>query len=183
MLLESLYETDLCDLSFGFCPGRSAHDALDALDRGLWTLGGGWVLDADLQGFFDALDHEKLRDLLRLRVVDRVVVRLIGKWLRAGVLETDGHPAHPETGSPQGGVISPLLANIYLHEVVDRWWAETVQSRMRPRVHGPLCRRLREGLLGSCGRTGGARVEDGGFRGRRPPRDASAAHSVRCTRG
>ena len=134
MLLEPVYEQDFYDLSYGFRRGRSPHDALEALDRGIWDMGGGWVLDADIQGFFDALDHEKLRDLLRLRVVDGVVVRLIGKWLRAGVLETDGRHVHPETGSPQGGVISPLLANIYLHEAVDRWWVEDVLPRMRGRA-------------------------------------------------
>src|SRR5690606_640168 len=89
--------------------------------------------DVDIRSFFDTLDHEKLRDLLRLRVVDGVVVRLIGKWLRAGVLE-GGVVHHPEAGSPQGGVISPLLANIYLHEVIDKWWAADVLPRLRGRA-------------------------------------------------
>jgi len=91
------------------------------------------VLDVDIQGFFDALDHKKLRDLLRQRVVDGVVMRLIGKWLRAGVLE-DGVVHHDVAGSPQGGVISPLLSNIYLHEVLDQWWVEEVQPRLRGRA-------------------------------------------------
>jgi len=109
MLLEPVYEQDFYDFSYGFRPRRSAHDALEALNEGLWKMGGGWVLDVDIRSFFDTLDHEKLRDLLRLRVVDGVVVRLVGKWLRAGVLE-DGVVYHPETGSPQGGVISPILS-------------------------------------------------------------------------
>lgn len=133
MLLEPIYEQDFYAFSYGFRPHRSAHQALHALDEGLWDLRGGWVLDVDIQSFFDTLDHEKLRELLCQRVVDGVVVRLIGKWLHAGVLE-EGVVTHPETGSPQGGVISPLLANLYLHEVLDRWWAETVLPRLTGRA-------------------------------------------------
>ena len=94
---------------------------------------GGWVLDADVSSFFDTLDHGQLRELLRQRVVDGVVVRLIGKWLNAGVL-SDGRVAHPTRGTPQGGVISPLLANIYLHEALDRWWVEDVLPRLAGRA-------------------------------------------------
>lgn len=130
MLLQPLYEKDFYDFSYGFRPGRSAHDALEALNEGLHEMRGGWVLDVDIQSFFDTLDHQKLRDLLRKRVVDGVVVRLIGKWLRAGVLE-GGVVTHTDQGTPQGGVISPLLSNIYLHEVLDRWWIEEVKPRLR----------------------------------------------------
>jgi RNA-directed DNA polymerase len=133
MLLEPVYEEDFYDFSYGFRPGRSAHDALEAIDRGLFELRGGWVLDVDIQSFFDTLDHKKLRELLRQRVVDGVVVRLIGKWLRAGVLE-GGVVSRADRGTPQGGVVSPLLANIYLHEVLDRWWVEEVQPRLRGRA-------------------------------------------------
>jgi group II intron reverse transcriptase/maturase len=133
MLLEPVYEEDFYDFSYGFRPRRSAHEALEALDQGLWDMRGGWVLDVDIKSFFDTLDHEKLRDLLRLRVVDGVVVRLVGKWLRAGVLE-DGAVRRPDAGSPQGGVISPLLSNIYLHEVIDKWWVVDVLPRMRGRA-------------------------------------------------
>ena len=133
MLLEPIYEEDFYDFSFGFRPKRSARDAVESLDRQLWEMGGGWVLDVDIRGFFDNLDHEKLRDLLRQRVTDGVVVRLIGKWLRAGVLE-DGAIHRAVTGTPQGGVVSPLLANIYLHTVLDAWWAEEVQPRLRGRA-------------------------------------------------
>jgi len=130
MLLEPVYEQDFYDFSYGFRPRRSAHDALEALNQGLWDMQGGWVLDADIQGFFDAIDHGHMRELLRQRVVDGVVTRLVGKWLRAGVLE-EGVVIHPESGSPQGGVISPLLANIYLHEVLDAWWVRDVLPRLR----------------------------------------------------
>jgi group II intron reverse transcriptase/maturase len=130
MLLEPVYEQDFYDFSYGFRPHRSAHDALEALNQGLWEMGDGWVLDVDIKSFFDTLGHQELRDLLRQRVADGVVVRLVGKWLHAGVMER-GVVSHPETGSPQGGVISPWLANIYLHEVVDKWWVEEVLPRLR----------------------------------------------------
>lgn len=133
MLLEPIYEEDFYDFSYGFRPNRSAHDALEALWTGLNRYGGGWVLDVDIKSFFDTLDHGKLRDLLRQRVVDGVVVRLVGKWLRAGVLD-GGVMTYPEKGTPQGGVISPLLANIYLHSVLDRWWVESVQPNIRGRA-------------------------------------------------
>lgn len=130
MILEPLYETEFYDFSYGFRPGRSAHDALKTIWNGTQEMGGGWVLDVDIASFFDTIDHAKLRDLLRQRVTDGVIVRLIGKWLNAGVLE-GGVVTRTEMGTPQGGVISPLLANIYLHEVLDRWWVEEVQPRLR----------------------------------------------------
>lgn len=132
MLLEPIYEEEFYDFSYGFRPGRSAHDALEALNEQLWThmRKGGWVLDVDIQGFFDNLDHGMLRDLIRQRVTDGVVTRMIGKWLNAGVL-ADGAIVRPTAGTPQGGVISPLLANIYLHEVIDKWWVKEVLPRMR----------------------------------------------------
>ena len=130
MLLEPVYEQDFYPFSYGFRPGKSAHDALEALDKVLYERGGGWVLEVDIQAFFDSLDHEKLRELLSQRVVDGVVLRLIGKWLNAGVLE--GGVMHRSVqGTPQGGVISPLLANIFLHEVVDTWWVRDVKPRMQ----------------------------------------------------
>ena len=131
MLLEPVYEQDFYDCSYGFRPRRSAHDAVEDLSEGLYEMHGGWVLDVDIRSFFDSLDRAKLKDLLRKRVVDGVVTRLVGKWLRAGVLE-GGVLQHVEAGTPQGGVISPLLANIYLHEVLDTWWARDVL----PRMHG-----------------------------------------------
>lgn len=133
MVLEPLYEQDFYDCSYGFRPGRSAHDALDAVREAAHVLGGGWVLDADVSSFFDTIDHQQLQDLLRRRVADGVVVRLIGKWLNAGVM-VDDRVTRPDVGTPQGGVISPLLANIYLHEVLDRWWFEEVVPQLRGRA-------------------------------------------------
>jgi RNA-directed DNA polymerase len=130
MLLEPVYEQEFCDFSYGFRPGRSIHEALEALDKWIWDRGGGAVLEVDIRSFFDMIDRQKLRDILCQRVTDGVVVRLVGKWLNAGVLE-GGVMRRPEKGTPQGGVISPMLANIYLHEVVDRWWVETVRPRLR----------------------------------------------------
>lgn len=130
MLLEPVYEQEFYDFSYGFRPRRSAHDALEDLDKGLFQMHGGWILDVDIKSFFDSLDREKLRDLLRKRVADGVVARLVGKWLQAGVLE-GGVMHHVEKGTPQGGVISPLLANIYLHVVLDEWWTKDVLPRMR----------------------------------------------------
>ncbi|WP_434417681.1 group II intron reverse transcriptase/maturase [Nannocystis pusilla] len=130
MVLEPIYESDFYDFSYGFRPGRSAHQALEALWRGLMNKRIGWVLDVNVQSFFDTLDHQVCRDLLSKRVSDGVIVRLVGKWLNAGVLE-GGVVRRTAAGTPQGGVISPLLANIYLHEVLDRWWVEDVLPRMR----------------------------------------------------
>lgn len=133
MVLEAVYEQDFLPCSFGFRPRRSAHDALEALWKGTMDMGGGWVLELDIQSFFDDLDHEQLRSFLDQRVRDGVIRRAIGKWLNAGVLE-EGNIRRPKTGSPQGGVISPLLANIYLHEVLDKWFEEEVKPRMRGRA-------------------------------------------------
>lgn len=129
MLLEAIYEEDFLPCSYGFRPGRSAHGALHALWRELMDVGGGWVLEVDIRSFFDELDHGHLRTFLDRRVRDGVIRRAIGKWLQAGVLE-EGHLKHPVTGTPQGGVISPLLSNLYLHEVVDRWFEEEVKPRL-----------------------------------------------------
>jgi len=106
MVLEAVYEQDFLDCSYGFRPGRSAHQALDSLWRQTMGLGGGWVVEVDIRKFFDTLDHAHLRDLLRRRIRDGVLLRLIGKWLNAGVLE-DGSLTFPEAGSPQGGVFTP----------------------------------------------------------------------------
>jgi len=130
MVLEPIYEQDFLDFSYGFRPGRSAHQALQALWEGLMNRRIGWVLDVDVQSFFDTLDHQICRDLLSKRVSDGVIIRLVGKWLNAGVLD-GGVVRRSETGTPQGGVISPLLANIYLHEVLDLWWVREVLPRMR----------------------------------------------------
>src|SRR5580704_15351139 len=100
--------------------GRSAHDALDSLSAGIMIKKVNWILDADIQGFFDNIDHEKLMELIELRIADQRILRLIRKWLKAGVSE-DGQWSETKIGTPQGAVISPLLANIYLHYVLDQW--------------------------------------------------------------
>lgn len=133
MVLEAVYEQDFLDCSYGFRPGRSAHDALTALHGELMEVGGGWVLEADIQGFFEALDHEHLREILRRRVRDGALLRLVGKWLNAGI-QTEVGRQRRDSGSPQGGVISPLLANIYLHEVLDVWFEEQVKPRLQGRA-------------------------------------------------
>jgi retron-type reverse transcriptase len=130
MALEPLYEQDFLDCSYGFRPGRSAHQALQSLWNKTMAMGGGWILDVDVRKFFDTIDHRHLRAFLRRRVRDGVLLRLIDKWLRAGVLE-DGCITHPEAGSPQGGVISPLLSNLFLHYVLDQWFASEVQPRLK----------------------------------------------------
>lgn len=135
MALEPLYEQDFYSFSYGFRPGRSAHDAHQALDEALFTSGSPcWVLDVDVRSFFDTIDHQALRDLLKLRVADGPLIRAVGKWLRAGVME-GGVVHHPDRGTPQGGVISPLLANIYLHHVLDHWWVTEVLPRLHGKVH------------------------------------------------
>jgi RNA-directed DNA polymerase len=133
MVLEAVYEQDFRPCSYGFRPGRSAHQALDSLWRQTMGTRGGWVLEVDIRKFFDTLDHAHLRDLLRQRIRDGVLLRLIGKWLNAGVLE-DGNLTFPDEGSPQGGVISPLLANVYLHYVLDVWFEQEVQPRLKGRA-------------------------------------------------
>lgn len=133
MLLEAIYEEDFYDFSYGFRPGRSQHQALDALWQGIQSLGSCWVLDADIRKYFDRIDHGQLRKILDRRVRDGVIRRLIDKWLKAGVWE-EGKRFVPKSGTPQGGVISPLLSNIYLHEVLDDWFMTSVQPRMKGRT-------------------------------------------------
>lgn len=129
MALEAVYEQDFLDCSYGFRPGRSAHQALSSFRNQMMEMGGGWVLEVDIRKFFDTLDHRHLQDIIRKRVRDGVLLRLIGKWLNAGVLNR-GQLSYPDAGTPQGGVISPLLANIYLHEVLDAWFEHDVKPRL-----------------------------------------------------
>lgn len=136
MTLEPMYEQRFYDFSYGFRPGRSAHDALEHLRRAIGVREC-WVLEVDVQSYFDTIDRQKLKELLEKQVNDRVITHLVGKWLRQGVLE-GGVVRHAEQGTPQGGVISPLLANIFLHHVLDEWWSETVLSHLNG--HGELIR-------------------------------------------
>src|SRR5947209_4491374 len=133
MALEPIYEQDFLNCSYGFRPGRSAHQGLQALWQQVMDLGGCWLVEVDIRKYFDTLDHAHLRQLLRLRVRDGVLLRLIDKWLQAGVLE-DGNLTYPEAGTPQGGVISPLLANVYLHYVLDVWFENDVKPCLKGRA-------------------------------------------------
>ena len=133
MVLEAVYEQSFLDCSYGFRPRRSAHQALRVVQSQTVKMAGRWVLEVDIRNFFGTLDHSLLRDLVRKRVRDGVLLRLISKWLNAGVME-DGAIEYPEAGTPQGGVISPILANIYLHEVLDEWFARQVVPRLAGRA-------------------------------------------------
>jgi len=155
MLLEPIFEQDFLDCSYGFRPGRSAHQALEAFRTHLMNTKGGYVLEVDIRKFFDNLDHGHLRKFLQLRVRDGVLLRLIGKWLNAGVME-DGCVSYPEAGSPQGGVISPLASNVFLHYVLDLWFEQDV----RPRLRRPACliRYADDFVIGFCDRRDAQRV-------------------------
>jgi RNA-directed DNA polymerase len=130
MILGAIYEQDFLNCSFGFRPGRSAHQALETLWQRTTRMDGCWLVEVDIRKFFDTLDHAHLRELLRQRVRDGVLLRLIGKWLNAGVLES-GAVSFSEQGTPQGGVISPLLANVYLHYVLDEWFEQQVKPCLK----------------------------------------------------
>jgi len=133
MVLEAVYEEDFKPCSFGFRRGRSAHQALETFWRSVMDMGGGVVLEVDIEGFFDSLTHSHLRSFLDQRVRDGVIRRTIDKWLKAGVLE-GGRVMHPNEGSPQGGVVSPLLANVYLHHVLDTWFENEIKPRLTGRA-------------------------------------------------
>jgi RNA-directed DNA polymerase len=132
MLLGAIYEEDFHEFSHGFRPGHSAHQALSELREQCREQRINWIVDADVSGFFDSLGHDLLQEMLQRRVRDGSILRLIGKWLHAGVL--DGETLlQPETGSPQGAVVSPLLGNLFLHQVLDEWYVEVVKPRLRGR--------------------------------------------------
>ncbi|MBI5547763.1 MAG: group II intron reverse transcriptase/maturase [Deltaproteobacteria bacterium] len=134
MVLEPIYEQDFLPCSFGFRPGRNTHQCIEELRDAARKIAGGWVLDVDIKKFFDSIPRPQLLEVLNQRVRDGVISRLVAKWLHAGVME-DGATTYPETGTPQGGVISPLLANIYLHEVMDAWFERDVRPRMKGQAH------------------------------------------------
>jgi group II intron reverse transcriptase/maturase len=133
-VLEAIYEQDFLDCSFGFRPGRSAHDALRALNRVVYQGEANWIIEADIVSFFDSLDRTKLMELLQLRIADGSLLRLIGKCLHVGVLDGSEY-SEPDAGTTQGSVLSPLLGNVYLHYVLDVWFAREV----KPRLQGNAC--------------------------------------------
>jgi group II intron reverse transcriptase/maturase len=134
MVLEAVYEQDFLPCNYGFRPGRNQHQCIEALRDAARKMAGGWVLEVDIRKFFDTIPRQRLLEILSQRVRDGVISRLVAKWLHAGVTE-NGSTTHPEAGTPQGGVISPLLANIFLHEVLDTWFERDVRPRMRGRAH------------------------------------------------
>jgi RNA-directed DNA polymerase len=129
LVLEAVYEQDFLDCSYGFRPGRSAHQLLQDFWLAATRWAGGWVIEIDIKKYFDSIPHTRLMEILRQRVVDGVLVRLIGRWIHAGVLER-GVITRPQSGTPQGGVISPLLANIFLHTVLDEWFEREVKPKL-----------------------------------------------------
>ena len=134
MVLEAVYEQSFLNCSYGFRPGRSAHQALRVVQSQTVKMAGRWVLEIDVRKFFETLDHGHLRSIVRKRVRDGTLLRLIDKWLKAGVME-DGMIEYPRAGTPQGGCVSPILANIYLHEVLDEWFMRQVAPRLVGRAH------------------------------------------------
>ncbi len=137
-ILLAIYEMDFLPCSYGYRPGVSAHDAIKALTDELQFGGHQFVVEADIKGFFDNIQWEWLERMLEQRIADGALMNLIRKWLRAGILEADGKVIHPQTGTPQGGVISPVLANIYLHYALDLWFERVVGPQQQGR-----CRMIR----------------------------------------
>lgn len=132
MIVSPIYELEFQPFSYGFRPGRSPHQAIKHLRERCHAQGVEWILEVDLRRFFDTVNHRKMEEVLGRRVGDGVLRTLIGKWLRAGVMEK-GQLSYPEEGTPQGGVISPLLANIYLHEVLDTWFIREIEPVLKGR--------------------------------------------------
>jgi len=130
-ILTAIYEQDFLPMSYGYRPNRGAQDAVRDLTFDLQFGCYGYVVEADIKGFFDNMDHDWLIRMLRERIDDGAFLGLICKWLKAGILETDGKVIHPDTGSPQGGVISPVLANVYLHYALDLWFEKNVKRHCR----------------------------------------------------
>lgn len=134
-ILQAIYEQDFLRCSYGYRPGIGALDAVDKLTVKLQFGRYNYVVEADIRAFFDTIDHEWLMRMLEERIEDKRFLRLIRKWLKAGVLDTNGQVLHPATGTPQGGIVSPILANVYLHYVLDLWFHRVV----RPRCRGEAC--------------------------------------------
>ncbi len=130
-ILTAIYETEFLDLSWGYRPGRGAQQASGILAGRLASGRYHWVLDADLKSYFDTIDHDWLIRMLELRIADRALIQLIRRWLKAGILEEDGTVIDPQTGTPQGGILSPLLANVYLHHALDLWFEKRVRRRTK----------------------------------------------------
>jgi len=131
-ILEAIYEQDFLAVSYGYRPSRGPRDAVRDLTDRLQFGRFHWIVEADIKGFFDNIDHQWMIRMLEERIDDKAFLNLIRKWLRAGILDTDGQVVHPATGTPQGGIVSPILANIYLHYALDLWF----ERRIKPRCRG-----------------------------------------------
>jgi len=154
-ILSPIYEQDFLDVSFGFCENRNAHEALRAMELVIMRGGVNYLLDVDIKGYFAGIDHSWLMRMLKERIVDRTILRLIGKWLKVGVLE-EGKRTRNEIGVPQGGVISPLLSNIYLHYVLDLWISKKVAKQLNRRVF--LIRYADDFVIGTTNREDAEKV-------------------------
>jgi RNA-directed DNA polymerase len=130
-ILEAIYEQDFLRCSYGYRPNVGALHAVDKLTVKLQFGQYNFIVEADIKGYFDNIDHERLVEMLEERIDDRALIRLIKKWLKAGILDTDGKVIHPVTGTPQGGIVSPILANVYLHYVLDLWFHQVVKKHCR----------------------------------------------------
>ena len=137
-ILEAIYEPDFLGCSFGYRPKLSAKDAVKEVSGQLQFGNFNYIVEADIRSFFDSIDHDKLLEMLKRRIDDRKFLNLIRKWLKAGIFEKDGTITNPETGTPQGGIVSPILANIYLHYVLDEWFENVVRQHCQGQVY--LCR-------------------------------------------
>jgi RNA-directed DNA polymerase len=133
LILSAVYEQEFLPMSYGFRQGRNAHQAIEAVKEIVATKPVGWIVDVDISSFFDEIDHKHLMKFLAHRIADKEVLRLIGKWLRAGVME-EGKLTKSASGAPQGGVISPILANVYLHYVIDLWVTKVVPKHIRGEI-------------------------------------------------
>ena len=130
-ILSSIFESDFVDASYGYRPDRSAKEAIEDLQFNLQFGKFGYIVEADIRGFFDNIDHDWLMRMLRERIDDAAFLNLIRKWLKAGILDTDGTIIDPETGTPQGGIVSPILANVYLHFGLDLWFEKRVKVQCK----------------------------------------------------
>ncbi|MEW6736767.1 MAG: reverse transcriptase domain-containing protein [Acidobacteriota bacterium] len=130
-ILEAIYEQDFLPSSYGYRPNRGPQDAVRDLTRELQFGPYNFIVEADIRSYFDTIQHSLLLDMLKQRINDKPFLRLIEKWLKAGILDTDGKIIDPETGVPQGGIISPIASNVYLHHALDLWFEETVKKHCK----------------------------------------------------
>ncbi len=138
IVLEAIYEQDFLPHSYGYRLGVGPHTAIKALTKELNFGKYSYIVEADIKGFFDNIDHDWLIKMLGERIQDKALTRLIKKWLKAGILETDAQVIYPERGTPQGGIISPILANIYLHYALDLWFEKAVKPNCQGEAY--ICR-------------------------------------------